>query len=65
MEKKNLPIEIRIKVDTKVVKVPKVPLEVRMMLTYPEGYEKLAQQEVENQFNEPSFISKVTNRILN
>ena len=32
------------------------------MLTYPEGYEQLtkqelAQQELENQFNEPSFIS--------
>ena len=47
-----------IKVDTSVTKVPKVPLEVRMMLTYPDGYEQLARQESENQANpflEPSF----------
>lgn len=43
-------------VDTAIKKVPKVPLELRMMLTYPEGYEQLTKQELEGQFNDPSFI---------
>jgi hypothetical protein len=36
--------EIFLQVESVVTKVPKIPLEVRMMLTYPEGYEKLSQQ---------------------
>ena len=55
---------MNLKVDTAIKKVPKVPIELRMMLTYPEGYEQLtkqelAQQELEAQFNEPSFISNI------